>query len=122
MSSSVWLPADICDTYFIFEVGYDECMELEKEKFLAAVSSFAREMKEKRPSCSWSVVMVPQFQKDRREANEKLKELQEDLKFDVINLTQAHRAMVIRGLYSYSGLHESSPHAEIRECQTPPRG
>lgn len=98
--ASKFLESNAQPTHIIAHCGYEECMEFDKERFLTEVRAFSTKLSETRPNCSWSIVTIPQFHKECRDANENLKELQEELKFDLIDLKHAQRAMALKGDYS----------------------
>ena len=88
--------------HIILHGGYEECMEMKKDVYLAAVSVFAKRLGSHRPECSMSVTTVPLFNRECKEANDTLTAAQVELKIDLIDLTKAHRELVIKGRYEYA--------------------
>lgn len=95
--------------HLVLHTGYEECMEFEKDKLLTPVKDFVQKLKTTRPNCSISLVTIPQFSKECREANQALLSLKDEMdetRLDVIDLSRSHRLMVNKGSYSYSGKDE----------------
>lgn len=94
--------------HIIVHGGHEECLEFQKDRYLSEISAFAQRTMAKRSDCSWSIITIPQFTKECREANEELKKHQETLRYDIIDVTHAHRPMVTRGFCSYSKLDDTA--------------
>ena len=119
--------------HIILHSGYNECMEFEKEKFLLAIDEFSKRLKERRPECSMSVITVPQFIGECKEANTLLREKQKSADICVIESTESHRMMVNRGLYTYAGIEDllitcskaiarkAADFLEVKTVNLPPR-
>lgn len=95
-------------THIIVHGGQEECIEFRKESYIAEVVAFYERSMAKRSDCSWSIATVPQIHKDCKDTNEILNGQQARMKYDMIDLTLAHRPMLSRGSCSYVGLDETA--------------
>lgn len=100
------------EVHVVLHCGYSECMNFNKDDLLRGTRDLVSEATEDRNNVSFSMATIPPFTRECNDVNQYLLDKKNIPNLDTLDMTFAHRHMILRGQYSYSNSDVADPCAK----------